>query len=154
MLKFHLNRNPPTTEKIEAERQKIGRQLAVFKRKVWIGALCAGLFSVLLSWPGGPVVIAVAGIITGVSVIPAIETRLGNYRARLSRLSDAARPSQCAQLLEDYLADSLCVNYQQKLAALGRKPVKAEIEMMREWVASKEPLPSDADTVLKGGQPC
>ena len=152
MLKFHLNRNPPTAEEIEAERHENGRQLAVFKRKAKIGSLCAGLIVVLLSWPLGSVAFAVAGIIAGVSVIPAIETRLGNYRARFSRLNDVVLPSQCEQFLEDCLADPLCEDYRQKLGALGRKPVEAEAEMIREWVSSKEPLPADATNVFKGGE--
>ena len=87
--------------------------------------------------------------------------------ARNDRLDDIG-PSDCDRLI----ADPLCESYRQKVAALGRKPVAAEVMMIREWVAgadarekerregiacalvaSKEPLP-DADTVLKGEPSC
>ena len=91
---------------------------------------------------------------------------------RLNRLDDIT-PSDCDQIIADCLADPLCEAYRQKVAALGRKPVKAEVMMIRVWVAgadarekerregiacalvtSKEPLPSDADKMLKGKPTC
>ena len=91
---------------------------------------------------------------------------------RHDRLDDID-PSDCEPFVSCCLADPLCEAYRQKVAALGRKPVKAETQMIREWgaeaaacekqrregiacalVASKEPLPSDADAVLKGELSC
>jgi hypothetical protein len=86
---------------------------------------------------------------------------------------DNIAPSNCGKFVADCLADPLCEHYRQKVAALGRSPIEAEAKMIRLWVAgadarekerlegiacamvaSKEPLPSDADTVLKGEQIC
>ena len=86
---------------------------------------------------------------------------------------DDIDPADCDQLIADCLADPLCEAYRQKVAALGRKLVEAEVMMIREWVAgadarekerregiacalvsSKEPLPSDMDTVANREPTC
>lgn len=81
---------------------------------------------------------AVAGASASVCVFAGV--RIGRLGESLSVLADIA-PADCEQLIAGCLADPDCEAYQQKLSALGRKPVKAEAEMIREWVASKEPLP-------------
>lgn len=116
----------------------------------------------------------VLGIVVIASVLMA-----GGPFGKTRGLADI-NPSACVQFLENCLADPLCEAYRQKVAGLGRKPVVAEAEMIRrrvalDWalaagrekehlaaekerregiacalVASKEPLPSDADAVLKG----
>ena len=95
--------------------------------------------------------------------------KLSSY---LASLNDIA-PSDCEKFVADCLADPLCEQYRQKVAALGRKPVVAEVKMIGLWVtgadarekerregiacalvASKEPLPLDSDTALKEEQSC
>lgn len=127
-------------------------------------------------------VCAVVGVfaVVGVVAVLFIDDLLGN--SELSSL-DVMAPIRCEQLLADCLADPLCEAYRQKVAALGRKPVEVEAEMIharvvqeralaadrekdrlaaekdrREGIAcalvsSKEPLMSDADKMLKGEQP-
>jgi hypothetical protein len=116
---------------------------------------------------GGAALVAVLAFSLVLSTIVA-----GWGMARNDRLDDIG-PSDCEQFVSDCLADPLCEQYRQKVAALGRKPVEAEVMMIREWVAgatareqerregiacamvaSKEPLPSDADTALKGEISC
>ena len=180
MLKFDLNQNPPTAEEIAAERQEIERRLAAQKRKTWAGliVMVIGLIvmfiavaSVLVAGYAATFAAAVVVVVAGVFSCACV-CGCDGYRWRLSSL-DAIPPSGCDQLITDCLTDPLCEAYRQKVAALGRKPVKAETKLIREWVAgadareqerregiacalvaSKEPLPSDADAVLKGEISC
>jgi hypothetical protein len=177
MLNFDLNQNPPTAEEIAAERQEIERRLAAFKRKagsISIFLIVAVAAALVAFWPLGDdfvVAITLAGVVFGV-VFGACVCGCDEYGGRLSSLGDIS-PSDCDQLIADCLANSLCEAYRQKVAALGRKPVEAEVMMIRGWVAgadareqerregiacamiaSKEPLPSDADTVANREPTC
>ena len=134
-----------------------------------------GVVAVLVAWiaasiAAGSAAALVSGAFTffvvGVAA-SAIKDRYNGYESRLSSLA-AIDPSDCDRLIADCLADPLCEAYRQEVAALGRKPVVAEVKMIRGWVAgadarekerlegiacalvsSREPLPSEADVVLK-----
>jgi hypothetical protein len=180
MLTFDLNQPPPTAEEITEAQQEIERRLAAQKRKTWAGLIVVvigliGMFIAVASvLVAGHVPIFAAAVVVVVAGVFSCACICGcdGYRWRLSSL-DAIPPSGCDQLIADCLADPLCEAYRQKVAALGRKPVKAETKVIREWVAgadarekerregiacamiaSKEPLMSDADVVFKKEQPC
>ena len=171
MLNFDLHQNPPTAEEIAAERQEIERRLAARKRKTWAGFIVMGIAVASVLVVGYAATFASVVVVAGVFSCACV-CGCDGYRWRLSSL-DAIPPSGCDQLIANCLADPLCEAYRQKVAALGRKPVKAETKLFRDWVAgadarekerregiacalvaSKEPLPSDADTVLTGEPSC
>jgi len=178
MLNFDLNQTPPTVEEIAAERQEIERRLAALRRRVWIGSIVVGVgagLGLVVGASVGAISIAGAGAVLCVSIVAGVVvfcSRCDGDWGRQSSL-DAIDPSDCDRLIADCLADPLCEAYRQKVAALGRKPVKAETKLIREWVAgadarekerregiacalvaSKEPLPSDADTVANREPTC
>lgn len=173
MLNFDLNQNPPTVEEIAAERQEIERRLSARKRKTWASliVMVIAVASVLVAGDVATFAAAVVVVVAGVFSCACV-CGCDGYRWRLSSL-DAIPPSGCDQLIAYCLADPLCETYRQRVAALGRKPVKAETKLIRDWVAgadarekerregiacalvaSKEPLPSDMDIVTKGEPSC
>ena len=194
MLNFDLNQNPPTAEEIAAERQEIDRRISVFKRKAWVISValivavasffvaCWSSGNELAGADAGAAVGAFTFFVVGVAA-SAIKDRCNGYKSRLSSLDDID-PSDCDRLIKDCLAAPECEAYRQKVAALGRKLVKAETKMIREavvreWalaagrekerlaaekerregiacalVSSKEPLRSEMDMVTKGEPSC
>lgn len=181
MLNFDLNQDPPTAEEIADERLSTERRIVVRKRYLWIGSIAAFIsvvsflvkFSVHLNSERIVVFIAagvVAAITAGIFLDAFLDALFGNIENRLFELDDIA-PSDSGQLVAHCLATPVCEDYRRKVAALGRKPVKAEAKMIREWVAeadgrekercddiawglvsSMESLSSDA--VKKGDQKC
>ena len=118
-------------------------------------------------------VFAVVGVFTVVGVF-AVKNRIEGYIGQLSKL-DNMLPDQCEQYVKDCISDPACENYRQKVANLSRKPVAAEVQMIRDWVesastresarleeiacalvASREPLPVEALSALNAdeGESC
>lgn len=179
MLKFDLNLNPPTAEEITEARQaaesaakRRDKRAALFLTSSVTALAFVGVFALVIDDGTASITeyVAVFGLVAIAFFAP---TLLGSdkssspefYSSQVGTLGDIS-PDDCVQFIADCLADPLCEQYRQKVAAIGRKPVAAEVMMIREWVAdrrkgaacalvaSKEPLPSDADTGLKGEQPC
>ena len=110
---------------------------------VFFLALIFGLESMLLAprmWmdlaaagdSGGATLVAALTLACIIAAIVAIWVPEKNTRL------DNIHPSACDQLIADCLADPLCEQYRQKIAALGRKPVFAEAKMVRKRVAAAE----------------
>lgn len=119
MLRFDLNQIPPTAKEIAEARQSAE---SAAKRRYRLVAL------LLIS---SVTTLAFAGVF-------ALVTDGGNPKHHSSHwgaLADIAL-SDCQQFLTDCLADPLCEEYRRKVAALGRKPVAAEVEMIRGRVAN------------------
>ena len=188
MLNFDLHQTPPSAEEIAAERKVLEKRRAKYQWLTVVGVLAvivAVVVAVIIGVIVGGVVGVIAGVIVGGVVAGAVavivdraatsaKARIDRVGESLSILADIS-PTACEQLIADCLADPDCEQYRQKVAAMGRKPVVAEAEMIREWVAnadarekarregiacalvaSREPLPSEAVAALKpeGGKPC
>jgi hypothetical protein len=150
MLRFDLNQIPPTAKEIAEARQSAE---SAAKRRYRLVALLlissvttlafAGVFALVTdggNTAGIKEYVAVLGLVAIAFIAPSLvgSGNGGNPKHHSSHwgaLADIAL-SDCQQFLTDCLADPLCEEYRRKVAALGRKPVAAEVEMIRGRVAN------------------